>query len=294
MRVGLIGLGLMGYQIGYNLAMRNIDLVVYNRTIEKAEKLSKEVPVRVASSPGDLVSLSDLILLMLADDEAVEDVVFGSDFMKYCREGKTVVNLSTVTPDLNLRLNREVARHGCSFLESPVVGGPSQAKAGRLILMISGDKGVYEKVKGHLAYIGEKHIYLGDIPRASILKLLANSIFIGIATYTAEILALAEAYGLGDHLVDLLKSTKYSPIIELYLSRFKDPNHPKTFTLRNAAKDLTYAEITFNRSRYPAPLVSAAANLLLEASRTDYAEEDYGKIYTYLVKQVLKASGESK
>jgi 3-hydroxyisobutyrate dehydrogenase len=288
LRVGLIGLGLMGYQIGYNLAMKNVDLVVYNRTREKAEMLSKEVPVKIASSPGDLVSLSDIVLLMLADDNAVEQIVFRSDFMEYCRDNKTIVNLSTVTPEINLKLYRELSKRRCGFIESPVIGGPSQARSGNLILMIAGEEKTYNRVREELEKLGEKHFYLGEIPRASILKLIVNSIFIGVATYIAEIMAIAKSYNLEEHMIDILKNTKYSTIIDLFLSRFKDPNHPKTFTLENAAKDLTYAELTFNRDRKPAHIVAAIANLLVQASRSRFSREDYGKIYRYIVEEVIR------
>src|SRR3712207_4863467 len=123
-KVGFIGLGIMGGPMAKNLMEAGYELVLYNRTREKAEDLAEEGDAEVAGSPKEIAESSDVIVTMLPDSPDVWDVVVGEGgVLEGIREGSLLVDMSTISPVVTEELAAKVAVRGASMLDAPVSGG---------------------------------------------------------------------------------------------------------------------------------------------------------------------------
>lgn len=137
-RVGFIGLGIMGGGMVGRLLEHGFDLVVWNRSPEKARPFV-ERGARLAATPGEVAAASDTVVLIIRDDRAVREVLLGpAGALAQARPGTTFVNMSTTTPALGRAVLAAATERGCRFLDVPVAGSREQAAAGKLILFVSG------------------------------------------------------------------------------------------------------------------------------------------------------------
>jgi 2-hydroxy-3-oxopropionate reductase len=136
--VGFIGLGIMGKPMAQNLIEAGYDLVVYNRTREKAEELDGAT---VAESPRAVAEQSDIIITMLPDSPQVEEVLAGEDgVFEGIQEGALIVDMSTISPVVTEELSQQAQERGASMLDAPVSGGDVGAIDGTLSIMVGGSE----------------------------------------------------------------------------------------------------------------------------------------------------------
>jgi 3-hydroxyisobutyrate dehydrogenase len=143
MKVGLIGLGIMGYRIGANLAKANKLNVVYDRTQEKAESFVKEYKVNRALNPKELVESSDVIITMLADDNAVKSIV---EPLIPLMKGKILIDMSTISPTLSISLAKRIESNGGTMFDAPVIGTSIFVEQKKLIVLVGGPKDKFDIV----------------------------------------------------------------------------------------------------------------------------------------------------
>jgi 3-hydroxyisobutyrate dehydrogenase-like beta-hydroxyacid dehydrogenase len=156
MQLAFIGLGKMGAGIARNLLRAGHTLAVYNRSPEKAQPLASE-GARVASSPADACRDAEAVMTMVADDHALEHVVFGSDGMAAAmREHCVHISHSTISTALARRLNVEHTRRKQGFLSAPVFGRPEAAEAKRLLVLAAGPSDLVERCRPLLDAIGRQ------------------------------------------------------------------------------------------------------------------------------------------
>src|ERR687885_2746272 len=145
-KVGFIGLGIMGKPMARNLMQAGYELVLYNRTREKAEELAGDGAAEVAADPSEVAEMCDVIITMLPDSPDVRDVVVGeSGVMEGIREGSLIVDMSTISPVVTEELAAEVRERGASMLDAPVSGGDVGAIEGPPSLVIGGSEGDFER-----------------------------------------------------------------------------------------------------------------------------------------------------
>ena len=138
--VGFIGLGIMGKPMAKNLIEAGHELVIYNRTQEKAEELAGD-GATVAGSPREVAEQSDVIITMLPDSPQVEEVLVGEDgVLEGIKEGALVVDTSTISPVVTEELAAKVKEKGASMLDAPVSGGDVGAIEGTLSIMVGGSE----------------------------------------------------------------------------------------------------------------------------------------------------------
>ena len=139
MKVGFIGLGVMGRGMAHNLLKAGHEVTVYNRTRARAEELARE-GARVAASAAETAS-GEVVITMLADDRALEEVLLGrGDLLAKLRPEQIHVSMSTISVELSLNLVAAHGRHGTAYVSAPVFGRPEVAEAGKLFIMAAGPK----------------------------------------------------------------------------------------------------------------------------------------------------------
>ena len=154
--VGMIGLGLMGKPMAANLVKVGFPLVVWNRTRSKTDELVK-AGAKLASSPRQVGAASDVLITIVSDPPALEEVLWGaSGVLEGLRRGSIYVDSSTVAPALARRIAAACAERGVEFLDAPVTGGTWGAEKGELVFMVGGKRETLERVEPMLGAMGER------------------------------------------------------------------------------------------------------------------------------------------
>jgi 2-hydroxy-3-oxopropionate reductase len=187
--VGFIGLGIMGKPMAENLVEAGYDLVVYNRTREKAEELDGAT---VAETPREVAERSDVIITMLPDSPEVEEVLAGEDgVLEGVREGALIVDMSTISPVVTEELAGRAEERGASMLDAPVSGGDVGAIDGTLSIMVGGSEEDFGRALPLFEVMGKTVTHVGPVGTGQVVK-AANQIVVAL---TIE--AVSEALVLG-------------------------------------------------------------------------------------------------
>ena len=241
--VGLIGLGLMGKPMGRNLLKAGFPLVVWNRTSAKAEDLVRE-GAKLAANPRDVASQVDVLITIVSDPPALEEVLWGKDgALAALRPGSTLIDSSTISPALARREAAACAERGVDFLDAPVTGGTWGAEKGELVFMVGGKAEVLERVKPVLEAVGKKFFLLGPNGAGQIVKLAMNMLLALQVDALAESLALVTAAGVpGERLIEVMQSSMArSGVLDVKAPLLLKNEFPASFPLRLMHKDVRLA-----------------------------------------------------
>ena len=194
--IGFIGLGTMGEPMVANLLRKGYSVLVYNRTPGKAEQLLDQ-GADEAVSPLEVAKRADVVITMISNDQAIEEVYFGDNgILKELKPGTAIIDCSTISPTLARRLATEVADRFCDFIDAPVTGSKPAAIDGTLLFMAGGDKQTIEDHRPILLAMGREVIHMGDNGSGATAKLAHNTI-VGInAAGLIEGMAIAAKSGI--------------------------------------------------------------------------------------------------
>lgn len=196
MRIGFIGLGVMGQPMALNLARAGTPLVVWSRSIDKAEPL-RDAGAIVATDPGDVFRQARTVILMLADDPAVDSVLArGTPGFSEMVRGHTVVHMGTTSPEYSRELESEIRAGGGSYVEAPVSGSRKPAEAGELVAMLAGEQARMEEIRAFLRPMCREAVLCGPVPNALLMKLSVNVFLIAMVTGLVEGFHFAQCHGL--------------------------------------------------------------------------------------------------
>jgi 3-hydroxyisobutyrate dehydrogenase-like beta-hydroxyacid dehydrogenase len=259
MKVGFIGLGQMGSGMAANLLKAGHDVSIYNRTAGKTENL-----VRMgAKAPGDIstVCASDAVMTMLANDEAVESVVFGnSGVLQSLPKNAVHVSCSTISVALSQRLAAAHKSAAQNFLSAPVFGRPDAAAAGKLFVVVGGAADVINTYVPLLEAIGQKTFVMSDRPEAAnLVKLSGNFLIASVIEALGEAIALIGKGGVDrQKYLELLTSTLFNaPVYKTYGGLIVGGKfEPPGFAALLGQKDIHLALAAANTLRVPMPLAS--------------------------------------
>jgi 3-hydroxyisobutyrate dehydrogenase-like beta-hydroxyacid dehydrogenase len=194
MRVGFIGLGAMGSAMASNLIAAGHAVSVWNRSPAACKPLAS-LGAKVASTP-ERAAQGEVVCSMLANDQAVREVILQSGLLDAMDPGTVHVNHATISVALARELTGEHARRGLGYVAAPVFGRPDMAAAATLNILVAGKPAVIEKVRPLLQAMGSKKWPLGDTPdRAKGLKFAGNFMLAAAIESMAEATALTRAYG---------------------------------------------------------------------------------------------------
>jgi len=259
MKVGFIGLGHMGTGMAANLLRAGHEVTVYNRTPSRARALV-EHGARAAAQVADACR-GDAVITMLADDGAVEGVVFGENgVIEVLGKGAIHVSMSTISVALSERLAAAHADAGQCFVAAPVFGRPEAAAAGKLFIVTAGAPDVVEACQPLFEAMGQKTFPVGDEPKAAnLVKLSGNFLIASVIEALGEALALVGKAGVDGHrYLDLLTSTLFTaPVYKSYGGLIAEGKfEPAGFAAALGEKDIRLTLAAAETLRVPMPLAS--------------------------------------
>lgn len=239
LRVGLIGLGIMGLPMARHIAQAGFPLTVWNRTTSKMEE-ARDWAV-LAQSPQEVAQNSDVVITIVGDTPDVQEVVLGEKgVLAGAREGMILVDMSTISPEATRQLAAQLQEHGVQMLDAPVTGGDVGAQQGTLSIMVGGEESAFEQVKPILETMSQSLIHVGPSGAGQTVK-ACNQILCGV-NLLAVVEALAFARKAGVDLEKMLAVTTQgsgsSWALANYGPRIVKGNMEPGFSVRFQQKDL--------------------------------------------------------
>jgi 2-hydroxy-3-oxopropionate reductase len=265
-KIGFIGLGIMGGSMAQNLMEAGHELVLYNRTREKAEVLASDRAM-VAESPGEVAGACDVVITMLPDSPEVREVVAGENgVLEGIREGSLLIDMSTISPVATRELAAEVKKHGASMIDAPVSGGDVGARQGTLSIMVGGSEDDFERARPLFEVMGQTITHVGETGAGQTAK-AANQIVVALTIEAiSEALVLGSKAGAAPEkiLEALSGGLAGSKVMEVKREKFLSHDFEPGFRVELHRKDLGIA-LTAGRE-YGVPLpVTAIVDQMLEA-----------------------------
>ncbi|HSB57321.1 MAG TPA: NAD(P)-dependent oxidoreductase [Nitrosopumilaceae archaeon] len=289
-RIGIIGTGMLGKAVATRLLKSGYHLAVYNRTREKTDQL-KILGAQVSDSPKDVALSSDLVITIVKDALAVQDVSFGKNgIIDGKHDGLVVADMSTTNPVSSKEIAKRYMENGIPMLDTPVMGGPGQAENGELVVMVGGNKTVYENNRKIFDTIGTKTFFLGENGSGHAMKLAMNLQISMLALALSESITLVRGAGLDPEIfLEILNSTYF----KTGMSVNKGPKMIKgdfkpTFTLKMMKKDLDTINQAAENFNLALPMSSLANKLYQEAMDGGFADLDYTGILEFIRKKSKK------
>src|SRR6266404_5948460 len=227
MKVGFIGLGNMGSAIARNLINAGHDLTVYNRTRSRAEPFAS-LGATIAKTPAEAAADREALITMIADDGAVEDVIFApGNAISALPAGAVHISMSTISVGLSRRLaesHREKEQH---YLAATVLGRPDAAAAAKLFVIAAGANEQIERCQPLFDVIGQKTFVAGEEPHAAnVIKLATNFLFTTVIEGLGEAFAFGRKFGVDPHAyLDILTNSSFTaPVYQIYGSMIASDN----------------------------------------------------------------------
>jgi 3-hydroxyisobutyrate dehydrogenase-like beta-hydroxyacid dehydrogenase len=274
-RITVVGLGAMGGGMARALLAAGHSVTVHNRTPGKARPLA-EAGATVADGYAAAAEKADVVLLSLADETAVEEVLFGA-LADHLRPGQLVVDTSTVSPEFARTAGSRMAQRGLCRVEACVIGNPAMAAAGQLRVYTAGDAAGVEAAGPVLNSLSQSVVHLGAAGRASSLKLAFN-LLLGVQTAgLAEMVRLAEAAGLDRaQVLDAVEGSGWRSPVLTFRGRFmRDGSYaPAGFRSALMLKDLQLAQREAAAHGVALPVTTRVAERFTEVVEAGHGDED--------------------
>lgn len=195
-QIGFIGLGIMGQPMAGNILQAGYPLTVYNRTLAKTEELASR-GAGVAESPAQVATASEIIITIVSDSPDVEAVVAGpKGILEGIRPGSLMVDMSTISPEVERSLDEKLRARECTLLDAPVSGGDVGAKKGTLAIMVGGEREAFERARPLLEVMGQSITHCGPVGCGQLTKLCNQILVSGNLLAVSEALAFARKSGL--------------------------------------------------------------------------------------------------
>jgi len=275
MRLGFIGLGIMGRPMAANLIRAGFDLTVYNRTRAPVARLLS-LGASSANSPAAVAGRSDLIITMVTDAVAMEQVALGpKGIIDGAREGMVVVDMSTISPGVTRKVAARLETRGVKMLDAPVSGGEQGAKEGTLTIMVGGPERAFESCLPVFRVLGKKVVRMGENGAGQLAK-LANQILVASNMLgVCECLLFAKKAGLDlDKLIDSLSAGAASSWSLANLGpKAAHRDFAPGFKIALLQKDLRYVIETARASRVEIPATRLAHRLYAKLEAEGRGEE---------------------
>jgi 3-hydroxyisobutyrate dehydrogenase-like beta-hydroxyacid dehydrogenase len=284
----------MGGRVAGRLLEAGYSLGVYNRTHEKTQAVAAR-GAQVYDSVQELARAADVVLSMLADDAAVEQVMLGANgIVAAARPGTTIIDLSSVHPDTSRRLAKLAMDRNVAVLDAAVSGSTPQAEDGSLVVFVGGDSAVYEQCRPILDVIGNQVFHLGPNGSGATMKLVANGLLGAGMQALAEALVLGQRGGLDrEVLVHVLEQTAVlAPGLKRKLENARARHYPVQFPARLMWKDLGNVLRLAEQRAVPMP-VTAAAQQAYAIEQAKRIEEDFSAIIRTMEELAAMTPGSS-
>jgi 3-hydroxyisobutyrate dehydrogenase-like beta-hydroxyacid dehydrogenase len=282
MKIGFVGLGNMGAPMAHNLLKSGHQLRVYNRTPSRADELASAGAV-VADTPGKAASGAEVVITMLADDHALESVVFNSNgILKSLPANSIHISMSTISVALSRRLAAAHRERNQTYLSAPVFGRPEAAAAAKLFIVAAGATAAVERCRPLFEAMGQKTFTVGEEPSgANVIKLTGNFLITTVIESLAESLALVRKSGLdANQFLEVLTNSLFNaPIYKTYGALIASGKFdPPGFKLPLGLKDNRLVLAAAEEKSVPMPMASLVRDRFLSALAQGLGESDWAAI----------------
>jgi 3-hydroxyisobutyrate dehydrogenase-like beta-hydroxyacid dehydrogenase len=280
LQIGFIGLGQMGSAIAANLVAAGHEVTVWNRSLDKATALAA-AGATVAGSPAE-VAACPIVATMLADDRAVEAVVFGDGGLLAAPQPTLHVSLSTIGLALADRLDAAHAAAGGGYVSAPVFGRPPAAAEAKLFVVAAGPAASLALCQPLFDAIGQRSFHVGDRPSlANVVKLCGNFAIMSVIETLAEAMTLGEKHGLPKAaLLEVLTGSLFAaPVYQNYGRMIVEESYrPAGFTAPLGLKDMSLVADAATAARVPMPILSLVRDRLLATIAREGDDIDWAGI----------------
>jgi 3-hydroxyisobutyrate dehydrogenase len=279
MNIGFIGLGSMGAGMAGSLAKAGFPLTIHDVRREAAQSLLN-AGAKWAKTPGEIAATCEVMFTSLPGPREVEEVALGENgLITSIRPGGVYVDTTSSSPTLIRDIYEQFKEKKAHVMDAPVSGGPVLARAGKLTLMVGGDKDIFQRTKSVLEAIGDKVRYTGGIGNGSICKLLHNCMGLGLQTIVAECFTLGVKAGVDPDV--LLQVVTESALGQGVLFRrimpetyFKGEFDPPNFALQLAFKDVSLATALGREFNVPMAMANLTQQELMYAVNRGWGNRD--------------------
>jgi 3-hydroxyisobutyrate dehydrogenase-like beta-hydroxyacid dehydrogenase len=282
--VAVIGLGAMGARFAGRFLEAGHEVIVWNRTPEKAEELVSRGASAVAS-PAEAARNADAVVTVVSDPEALRAVTEGPDGIAAgANASTTVVEMSTVGP-LAVRWLETALPPGVGLLDAPVLGSLSEAEAGTLLVFVGGPRRLAERWIPLFGTLGSV-IVAGPLGSGAAAKLVANATLVGTLTLLGETIALADRLGLGRRLtMDILALTPLGLASKRRREQLENEEFPLRFRLALARKDAELIREAAQAAHADTRVLGAAATWFADAEEAGLGDRDYSEILRLITRE---------
>ena len=282
MKVGFIGLGNMGSAIARNLIRARHDLTVYNRTQSRAEPFAS-LGARIAETPSEATAAAEVLITMLADDAAVEGVVFApGNAIQVLPAGAVHISMSTISVGLSRRLAEAHKERNQHYVAATVFGRPDVAAAGKLWVVAGGPSETIERCQPLFDAIGQRTFVAGEEAHAAnVIKLAGNFVITTVIESLAEAFSFGRKSGVDPHtLLNILTNSLFpGPLYQTYGNLIaSDRFEPAGFKLPLGFKDNRLLLAAAEEARVPMPMASLVHDRFVAALARGLSESDWSAI----------------
>lgn len=281
MKLGFLGLGIMGSGMAANLLKAGFSVTVWNRNAAKCQPLV-DAGATQAATPADVAAASDITFAMLADPAAALEVALGPfGVVEGMGPGKGYVDMSTVDVPTTVSIAAAVNEAGGKFLEAPVSGTKKPAIDGTLIILAGGDHELYEQALPALEKMGKKVVFLGETGNGARMKLVVNMVMGGMMAIFCEGVALSDRCGLQKtDLFDVLAAGALAnPMFQIKGNMIANGDYATSFPLKHMQKDLRLALALGDELSQPLASAAAANSAFIRARQQGWADEDFVALF---------------
>jgi 2-hydroxy-3-oxopropionate reductase len=283
-KIGFAGLGIMGAPMARNLMEAGHELVLYNRTREKAEELAADGTV-VADSPGEVAEACDIVITMLPDSPEVREVVAGENgVLEGIREGSLLIDMSTISPVATRELAAEVKERGASMLDAPVSGGDVGAWQGTLSIMVGGSEEDFERARPLFEVMGQTITHVGESGAGQTAK-AANQIVVALTIEAiSEALVLGSKAGAAPEkiLEALSGGLAGSKVMEAKREKFLEHDFEPGFRVELHHKDLGIALATGREYGVSLPVTAIVDQMFEALKMKGWGDRDHSAILSLI------------
>ena len=285
MKIGFIGLGIMGSRMAANLLKKGHELVVYNRTKQKAGPLIA-AGAAWAPTPADVAKQVTVIITMLAKPDAIaETALIGKyGFLNHLADNSLWIDCSTVNPSFSKLMASEAKQRKVRFLDAPVTGSRCPAEQGQLLFFVGGEKADMEEVRPLLEAMGRAVYHIGGYGMGTSMKMVGNLILAQNMVAFSEAIVLGESLGIPKDLLfnTLLSSPVAAPFLSMKRGKLESGNFETDFPLQWMHKDTQLVAETAYEAGVAIPATNAVKEIYALAVRKGLGEQDFSAVYKLL------------
>src|SRR5215208_4436999 len=276
-KIGFVGLGIMGGPMARNLREAGIELSVYTRTREKAERFAAKHAATAAATPAAAAEGADAFITMVPDAPQVEEVLFGeSGAAGALSEDALVIDMSTVSPTASRAIAERVAPR--DFVEAPVSGSKPKAEDGTLTIFAGGEPAAFDRARPLFDVMGERIVHVGPLGHGQMAKLLTNTMGAVNAAVLAEAVRAAKAVGIDEDafLEVAAGSAGASAMLNLKgRPMFEENYEPVLFKLEHMLKDVRHTIDEARALGMELQLPTLAERFYARAAEAGHGEDDF-------------------